>query len=811
MKYFTWFAFLLFSLAAIAQEKGSITGTIVSNDPKASDGATVSLFRRGDTAAVRNIAAGKEGQFRFDELSYGTYMVRVTAVGYQRAQSKPVEIRSGQATVQLPVIFLLPLTKELAGVTVTAKRPLIEQKIDRTVMNVEALVSNTGVSALEVLENAPGVTVDKEGTISLKGKEGVMILIDGRPTQLAGADLANLLRSMNSSQLDQVEIMTNPPARYDASGTSGVINIKTKKIVTAGYNGSATAAYTQGRYPKTNEGFNFNYRKDKINLFTNIAHNYRSGFADLSIQRNILNRNTDAVENYFDQKGHRTINGNAFNGKLGMDYFVNKKTTIGLVLNGTSSVGEGSNKSSTRILSAAKELEGITKATVDNSSDFKSFSSNLNFRTLLDAKGRELTSDLDFISYRSGNGQFMINSYFDAAENSIAKADSLMGDLPQQIRLFSGRMDYVHPLKKGSKLEAGIKSSVVRTDNDAVYDSIQNGIIVHDYNRSNHFVYGENIHAAYASLSKVLSKKWTVQLGLRLENTNAKGIQKTTGEQFNRHYTQLFPTAYLQYRASEKNTLLVNYGRRVRRPNYQNLNPFIRFIDRYTYTKGNPDLRPQLSDNVELTHNWNNKISTTINYSYTADIFDDVIEQRGQEAYKTSSNIASHRQYGISVNANTPVTKWWMSNIAINLFNNRYSGKLGNIPVSMEATSFIINGIQQFKLNKTLAAEISGRYRNGWFEGLVRAKPVGFVGAGLSQQLLKNNATLRLSVRDIFYTQKFRGSSKYGNVDFNFQDLTDSRVVSIGFTYRFGKGKKIAPTKRTAGSANEEQERIGGE
>lgn len=699
--------------------------------------------------------------------------------------------------------------KELQAVTVKGKRPLIEQKIDRTVVNVEALVTNNGTSALEVLENSPGVTVDKEGNISLKGKDGVMILVDGRPTQLSGTDLANMLRNMSSTQLDQVEIMTNPPARFDASGTAGVINLKTKKTITAGSNGSVSVTYLQGKYPKTNEGFNFNHRNNKLNFFTNLSHSYRSAFGNLNIQRNIRNPNSEVVENYFDQEGNKLNIGNSFNGKVGLDYFVNKRTTVGFALNGAYNRGTSDNKSITSIFSPAKELERITNAGVDNDLVSKNFNANLNFRRLLDKKGKELTSDFDFTTFSSTVDQFMVNSYFDAHGNSIATADTLLGYLPQDIKVYSGRVDYSHPLKKGSRFEAGLKSSIVRTDNDAGYDSIQNGIAVHDYGRSNHFVYEENINAAYVNLSTSFSKKLSAQLGLRLENTNAKGVQLTTAENFNRHYTQLFPTAYFQYKVNEKNNVLLNYGRRVRRPGYQSLNPFIRFIDRYTFSKGNPNLMPQVSDNIELTHSWRNMITTTLNYSYVADIFDEVIEQKGQEAWTTPTNIASLRQFGVAVSANTPFTRWWTSNININVFNNEYNGVVNNTPVSLKATSFILNGIQQFKLSKTLTGEITGRFRNGWFEGVVKARPVGFVGAGLSQQMMKGKGTLRIAMRDIFFTQKFRGTSRYGNVDFNLQDVNDTRVFSVGFTYRFSKGKKIAPVKRTAGSANEEQERIG--
>ena len=456
-------------------------------------------------------------------------------------------------------------------------------------------------------------------------------------------------------------------------------------------------------------------------------------------------------------------------------------------------------------------LESITKATVDEQTGWKSYSTNLNFRTLLDAKGKELTADLDYLTYGSANRQVMINSYFDAAGTAYIKADTLQGYLPQDIKVYSGRVDYVHPMSKTSKFEAGIKSSIVRTDNNALYDSIQYGAIIPDLNRSNHFVYEENINAAYANLSTSLSKKWSAQLGLRLENTNAKGRQLATAQNFDRHYTQLFPTAYFQYKPDDKNSFGINYGRRVRRPDYGSLNPFIRFMDRYTYNQGNPNLKPQLSDNFELSHSYKNVLTTTLNYTSTTDIIEEVIEQRGREAYSTPSNIASLRQLGIAISANHPLTKWWSSNLYFNAFHNIYKGVINNDAVSLSATSIIVMGTQQFKLSKTLTAEINGRIRSPWLEGIVRTQPIAFVGAGLSQQVLKNQGMLRLTVRDIFFSQKFRATGKYSNVDYQFQDVNDSRVVALGFTYRFSKGKKIAPTKRTAGSANEEQERIGGQ
>jgi hypothetical protein len=798
---------LLLLSTAFAQKEGKVSGSVL-RDEKPLEGATVGLLRAKDSATVKLFVSTKEGHFVFDGLSAGRYLVAVTAVGHKKAFSKVVDVTIQQQNIQLSPISLQPAAQSLAGVTVTAKRPLIENKIDRTVVNVDASVMNIGTSALEVLEKSPGVSVDRDGNISLKGKEGVLIMVDGRPSQLSGADLVNLLRGMNSNQLDQIEIMTNPPARYDAAGNAGVINIKTKKIITAGSNGSVSTTYSQGRYPKTAESFNLNYRQGKVNLFTNLSHNYQKRYVTLSIDRNIYNNNTNVLENVFDQENHRIMTGNSYNAKAGIDFFATKKTTVGAVVNLTSRPTSTINPTVTKILNASKSLQGITTALLDTESDWNSFNTNLNFRRLLDTKGKELTADIDYVKYGSTNEQLLVNTYGDAAGNPYKKSDTLRGHLPQDLELYSARMDYLRPLKKNARFEAGIKTGVVTTDNNAAYDSIQYGRIVHDYNRSNHFVYEEAINAAYVNLSTPLSKKISAQLGLRLENTISKGKQKTTGEKFDRNYTQLFPTAYFQYKANEKNNFGANFGRRVNRPGYQSLNPFVRFIDRYTYQTGNPALKPSVSNNFEVSHSWQNKITTTLNYTYTKDIVTQIAEQREQETYNMLQNVSSLNQFGLSVSANTPFTKWWTSNININVFNNRFKGAVTSAPLNLSGTAFMINGSQQFQVTKKLTAEITGTYRNGGLEGLVRVRSIGVIGAGLSQKVLRNQGTLRLTVRDILHSQIQRGSSRYGNVDFKIRQVSETQVASIGFSYSFSKGKKIAPVKRTAGSANEEQGRI---
>jgi outer membrane receptor protein involved in Fe transport len=799
-----------FSFSSQAQDKnGKISGIILDYSGKQVEAASVSLLNAKDSSLVKIGAADKQGLFSFESLPEGNYLVTASAVGFGKKYSEVLEISASKKEVTLKSLALDPKSTALGNVTVTAKKPLVEQKIDRTVVNVEAAVTNAGASALEILEKSPGITVDKDGNISLKGKQGVMVLVDGRPTQLGSADLANLLRSMNASQLDQIEIMTNPPAKYDAAGNAGIINIKTKKTKAFGYNGSITLGYSQGKYPKFNEGINFNYREGKVNVFANLSHNYRKGFQRLDINRNTRDFSTKEITSYILQDAHMQNINNSVNAKLGLDYAPNKNTTYGIVLGGFTNPGDFSNTNYSNGFDRSGNLRYRTISESASENRFKNFSTNLNFRKTYKA-GKELTADLDYITYSSQEGQSLFADYYNNIGMKIKKSDTLYSTLPQDIHIYSGRLDYLQPFKNGGRFEAGLKTSYVSTDNNARFDTTDNGKIVTDRNRSNHFVYDENINAAYVNYSRPLGKKWNTQLGLRLEHTQSLGNQKTTKVETDTSYAQLFPTAFIQYKASEKNVFGVNYGRRIRRPNYESLNPFIEYLDPFTFQMGNPYLKPQISNNVELSHTFKNFLTTTLNYTNTKDILQQYIEQKGDTAYMKQDNIAKQQQFGIAVSANMPITKWWTSSLYVNASHNRFEGVVDNTPVVVKAKMVMLNGSQQFKFAKTWGAEVSGFYRTKGVEGIILTQPVGVLNLGVSKQIMKNKATVRLNVRDILYTQKFRAETKYANVDAGFKEWRDSRVVNVGFTYRFTKGKMNGSQKRRTGSANDEQSRVGG-
>lgn len=793
------------SVAAQAQTakiNGAVTGT-----QKPVEAASVGVLRAKDSAIVKMAVTDKTGQFEVEKLAAGKYLVLIQSVGYNKYYSPVFDLANGQSYTIQP-ITLTNISKELEGVVVTSKKPMIEQKLDRTIINVDASPTNAGATVLEVLEKSPGISVDKDGNISLKGKQGVVVLIDGKPTYLGAQDLANMLRNMSSSNLETIELMTNPPARFDASGNSGVINIKTKKTKTMGYNASITSGYTQGVLPKSNHSFNLNYRQNKINFFANASYNYNEQFGNIKIDRNFRNQQNGNLLTTFNQLAKNNRIGNSYNYKAGFDYFMNKKTTLGLVVNGYNNVQDEFTDNTTYIKDPAGSLLTRTQAINDVNMKFKNVGVNANLRHVFDSTGKELTIDADYINYTQNNKQVLSNEFFDHMGNIKSPDEILRGILPASINIYSLKADYSQTLKGQVKFEAGAKTSYVNTDNDAQYANWNGAQFVNDVTRSNHFLYKENINAAYVNFSKQFSKKWSGQLGLRAENTNITGNQLTTGEVFKRNYTQVFPTAYIGYTANDKNQFALSYGRRIDRPNYQDLNPFYYFLDKYTYQVGNPYLRPQFSHNIELVHTYRGILNTSLNYSRTNDIIQDVLEQidSTNSSFMKKSNIARRQNIGASVSLGMPVTKWFRTNVYVNVFYNHFKGMVNNGEISVGATSMMANISNQFTLPKGWGAELSAFYRTQGVEGVLVAKPMGAMNIGFTKQVLKNKGMVRLVVRDVLYTQIFNGYSRYQNVDVTIRQNRDSRVVNLSFTYRFSKGKTAAQRKR--GGANEEQNRV---
>ena len=809
------FSNLLIALAigsiSLAQGTGKITGSIKDGgNQKIIDAASISLIKAADSSTVKVALADKDGNFVFENIKDGSYLVIATSISHSKVYSKTFILSSAVRSFNVGVLQLEMVNKNLKEVVVTSKKLMIERKIDKTVVNVDAAISNEGSTALEVLEKSPGVTVDKDGNISLKGKQGVLIMLDGKPSYLTGPELANLLRAMPSNTLDQIEIMTNPSAKYDAAGNSGIINIKTKKNKQKGFNGSVNVAYGQGVYEKTNNSLNLNYRNGKFNVFGNIGGNYRENFQQLNIKRKYKNAD-GSLNAIFEQTSNEMRFNSNYNAKIGADFYASKNTTIGVVLTGFTTPSSQVGDNISYLKSNTGVVDSIVAADRSEKSRWKNGAININFRHQYDTTGREITADVDYLTYNSHRDQVFSNTSYTPIW-SVKNSDILSGELPSVINIYTGKIDYTHPLKNGIKLESGLKTSFVETDNTAGYYNIVGLNKTPDYEKTNKFVYKENINAAYLNMNKQI-KKWGVQAGLRLENTNYQGHQfgnpQRRDSAFKKSYTGLFPTMFVSYNANEKNQFGFSYGRRINRPDYEDLNPFLFFLDKYTYGSGNPFLRPSYAHTFELSHTFNQWLTTTANYANTKDLFNETFEQKGYATIVKQGNFGRANSASLSVSAQIPVAKWWTSIVYTELNYNDYKGLLNGEDLHVQGGNYLINVNNQFKFNKGWSAEISGFYRTSGIEGQIIIKPMGQLTAGVQKQILKNKGTVKLNVRDILYTMKAKGNINFQRTEASFYQERDSRVATLSFGYRFGKPFK-GITKRKTGGAGSEQNRVKG-
>ena len=802
----------------------TFTGTVTGNKTKI-EAATVSLLKASDSALVKIAVTDKEGIFSFEKVTKDSFRIRIEAIGFQKYYSAAFSV-SGNSYA-LPLITLAASDGVAGGVTVTSKRPLIENKIDKTVVNVDASPTNTGLTALEVLEKSPGVTIDNNDNISLKGKQGVIILIDGKQTYLSGQDLANYLKNLSANQLDQIEIMSQPSAKYDASGNSGIINIKTKKTKTAGFNGNISTSAIFAKYFKNTNSINLNWRKNKINLFANYGYSHWKGFNDLYLYRSSRSSRAADFDRYSDQFTHGRFVGNPQNFKLGADFFATKKTTVGAVVTGNIRDDKFTSESRADIYDSSKTFVQYNSAHSQNKDKWTNLGFNLNFQQKLDTAGTELTADADYVFYNALGSQFSNNYLYSPNDVLIDTKDAsnpnpyqLRGNLPSDIKIYTFKSDFHHPMKKNATLEAGIKFSYVKTDNDAQYtlfDSAyqNNGGWKSDTSRSNHFIYKENINAAYVNLNKQL-KKWGVQLGLRAEQTVADGNQMTQHAGFHKNYTKLFPTSYISYKMNDSNTFAISYGRRIERPDYQSLNPFQQQLDRYTYQQGNPLLQPQFSHNIELSYNFKGQLNVSVNYTAISDIINDVLITRklGNDSnyttFLTSENIASSHNIGLSVSYNKLLKKWWTINAYANVFNNKFKGVIDNEPINVNTSAANFNVSNQFTWGKGWSGEVSGWFNSRQLvSSAIVMKPMGTFSFGAGKQILKSKGTLRLNIRDPFYITSFRGITDLDKGITLIHNKWDNRRATLTFTYRFGKDNN-QPSRRRNSASDDETNRVKG-
>lgn len=758
---------------------------------------TVSLLQAADSNLVKAAITDSAGNFEIVQDKQGEFLLAYSSIGYKSEFSPPFKLTPGQRFTTSG-IKLLPASQKIKDVVITSSKPMIEASADKIVFNVEGSINATGSNALELLQKSPGITVDNNENISMRGKSGVQVYIDGKMTQLDTKSLADYLRSINSSDVEAIEMIANPGAKYDASGNAGIVNIRLKKNKKFGTNGTADLGLVKGNMLRGNGSVSLNYRDKKVNMFSNISASAGDNRSNLNLYRT----QNDTV---YRQRTIMTNGRRNANIKAGADYFLDRKSTLGVLVLANFKDGTFGSENTTDILQPESERllktirSGNTAPLSRTSANF-----NLNYR-YADTNGTEISFDGDYGLFRSTGKSYQPNNYYDA-DNQYLYSVINGNNTPTDISIYTAKLDLEHKLGKG-KLGYGAKFAYIRTNNAfEFFNYLGDNVPVKDLGLSNGFVYTENVNAAYVNYDRVLSAKWSFKAGLRMEQTNSKGdLTRADGKvqadnTVERSYLDVFPNAALTFTMNENNVFGLVYGRRIDRPDYQDLNPFENKLDQLTYEKGNAFLKPQYTDNIELNYVFKSMINASISYSHVKDYAVTVTDTiNGNATFLQKHNIASQRLFSFNLGSPLPIAKWWKGYVNVWFNYQVIDGSFNNIRVDMKSPGYGIYMQHTFNLGKDYAAELSGWYEGKTLEGTWKRRSFKTLDIGFRKRFLNERATVKVSVTDIFRTMRFRAVSDYGGTNLVIDQMNDARTIRVNFSYRFGSSQiKEARQRKTA-------------
>lgn len=794
--------FMSIGSLSFAQTQPTITGAVKDPSGKPLKAVTVSMFHAKDSSLLRTAISDADGKYEL-QAPDTAYLLLFSMTGFSDQYSRVYALNEQpEANTALSIA-----SKSLQEVTVIAKKPLIEIRADKTIFNVENSINATGSNALELLQKSPGVRVDNNENIGMKGKNGVKVYIDGKMSQLDSKDLAAYLKSINSADVEAIEMISNPSAKYDASGNAGIINIRLKKNKKYGTNGSVNLGLVQGFTPKGNGSINLNYRDKKINVFGN-AGVYVGRYRNVQEIYRIQN------DTIYDQKALSYNYNHNYSGKAGADFFIDKKNTLGVMA--SVNIGDGEWINDSRTLVSYQPTGAYAKtlnATNNVPGKRTNFNSNLNYR-YVDTTGKEINADADYGFFRGTGRSYQPNFYTDANGGTLYDVIN-RNNTPTNIDIYTVKADVEMPKWKG-KFGYGAKSAYVKTENAFEFFTDQNGVPVKNLQRSNSFKYTENVNAAYVNYSRTLTKKWNMQLGLRAEQTNSEGdLTRDDGivqadNNIKRSYIDFFPSGAFTYTLNEKNTLNITYSRRIDRPSYQDLNPFENKLDELTYEKGNAFLKPQYTDNIELSHIFKGIITTSVSYSNVKDYRAQILDTTGNATYVQQRNIANQKIYSFNIGSSLPINKWWSGYANFYVNHQQFTGAFTNQDVDLSVNSY--GGYLQntFQLGKDYTAEISGWFNGPGLDGTIRSKAMGTADIGFQKQFMKKKATVKVSYTDLFHTGQWRGYSDFAGLYARLNGRWESQTFRVNFTYRFGSNQVASSRQRQTGLETEANRIKGG-
>jgi hypothetical protein len=789
---------IIIAAFSAAAQTGTIKGIAGDKTGKPLITANV-LLKKKDSTLVKGSITDSAGVFNI-EAKPGEYFITVSMVGFENKQTTVFVVRENEET-NLHEVILKSASKELGTVTVFAKKKLFEMQPDKMVMNIENSILATGNSVFEVLRKAPAVTTDKDDNIKLKGSVS-QIFIDGKPAYLSGQQLTDYLKSLPADAVSKIEIITNPSSKYDAAGATGIINIKLKKNQTFGLNGTANIGGGFGVYGKVNGGLSLNYRKNKVNVFG-------SGYIGNSESYNRLNYNSIINNNgtitLQDRNNYWHPKATYASYKAGLDYSINKNNTIGILYRGSFDHTDARTDNNSTFSDANHIPQNYIKSVKNAVDGTHSNFINLNYKSALDTAGSELNMDIDYARYVKTSTDVNENNFYDGLGNETRPLYSFRNIQPATGTIKAFKADLTKYFADKIKLETGFKVSNVKSDNELIADSLSNNSWQKDEGRTNHFIYDEDIYAAYMSLSKTF-KKTSVQAGVRAEQTNSTGNSVTLNKTVKRNYLDFFPTLFISHEMDNKNQLNFSYTKRISRPGYQSLNPFVMYIDPYTYFEGNPYLKPSYTNSFEVKHGYKDFLFTSIGYSHSTDVETHVIRQNKTTGVttNTSENANYSDQVRMDITASVPVTKWWSSDNNIGLSHSKDVSTITDYNFNTKSLSADFSTNNTFILPKKYKIQTSFNYSVPTKSGIVRTRCYYQLDMGVQKQLWENKATIKLNATNIIGPSAYRAHYVNDNLNIVWQNKWEGKKLMLSFVYKFGKNMVKASRARNTASQDEQ-------
>ena len=797
MKKFCAF-FLLTTLVVTSVFAQKITGIVLDASGKPQEFANALLLQTKDSSLVKGAITDEKGYFEIENTE-GSVFLHISMVGFKNFSSPAFDGKLGK---DFGSIKLQILDNELKSVTVTARKPTFVMEADKMVMNIEGNINATGNTAIELLRKAPGVLLDKDENLSLKGKGGVRVYIDGRPSQMSGKDLTTLLRGLNANDIEAIEIITNPSAKYDAAGNAGIVNIRLKKNRKIGTNGSVSLGASYGQSAKFNEGFNLNYRDKKVNVFGNYSYNKGRWDQELYLMR---------AQNglVFDQSSPSFNDNIGHNAKTGVDFFLNSKNTVGVLVTGNYNDGFWQTDSRTTISRVGQnKIDSVLVASNKMLTTSLNMTYNANYR-FADTSGHEFNVDADYGTYTGRGNSFQPNYYKSADESRIFSTNIYKNITPTDIVIKTLKADYEQKVGKG-KLGIGLKASNVKTDNTFDFFNIVQDADVKDNSRSNRFTYDETVSAAYVNYNRPLSKKLTLQLGLRGENTKSVGKLIATNQNNDKavdtSYLNLFPSGALSYNVGKNYSVNFSFSRRIERPRYEDLNPFEFKLDELTYQKGNPFLRAAFTQSYEINQTLFQKVNVGLSYSRQRDVMSDILDTtEAKRTFQIKTNIASQQNYSLNVSSPIPIAKWWEGFINIWVTRVNYkSTTSATFPIDAALTQFGFYSEHTIQLGKGWSAQFSG-----WFNspqlwgGVMKMTSQGMMDVGIQKKFWHDSAIAKFTFGDILNTSSWSGKTIAGGSNLKIHGGWEGQIARLNLTYRFGSNEIKSARDRKTGLEDE--------